>query len=134
MIDKLDDNKHFIFESIKKIIILQNKEIDNHSNINKQKISDFLKKQITDFNFAISSFKGLINQKIKFEELSFASLEKQVDLLNPLKPLENGFSIITNLNNKKITSYKQVKINEDLKIFLSDSKLVVTIKEVKINE
>ncbi|WP_369024536.1 exodeoxyribonuclease VII large subunit [Mycoplasma capricolum] len=134
LIDKLDDNKHFIFESIKKIIILQNKEINNHSNINKQKISDFLKKQITDFNFAISSFKGLISQKIKFEELSFASLEKQVDLLNPLKPLENGFSIITNLNNKKITSYKQVKINEDLKVFLSDSKLVVTIKEVKINE
>ncbi|WFQ90691.1 exodeoxyribonuclease VII large subunit [Mycoplasma feriruminatoris] len=134
LIDNLDDKKHFVFQSIKKIIDLNDKSINSYLNTNRQKISDYLKEQITDFNFMVSTFKGLINSIIRLEESDFKSLENKVELLNPLKPLENGFSIITNLNDQKITSYKQVRINEDLKVFLSDSKLLVTIKEVKANE
>ncbi|AME10307.1 exodeoxyribonuclease VII large subunit [Mycoplasma mycoides subsp. mycoides] len=134
VIYKLEDYKHSINNSIIHIINSQNKALKNYLIADEQKILNYLKKQISEFNYTISSFKGHINQILKYEELSFDTLENKLNSLDPLKPLQNGYSIVTNLNHQKIRSYKQVKLNEDLKVILTDSKLTVTIKEVKINE
>lgn len=134
VIDKLENYKQSISNSTLHIINSQNKALKNYLIADEQKILNYLKKQISEFNYTISNFKGHINQILKYEELSFNTLENKLNSLDPLKPLQNGYSIVTNLNNQKIKSYKQVKLNEDLKVILTDSKLTVTIKEVKINE
>lgn len=64
----------------------------------------------------------------------FESISNKFILLNPKKPLENGYSIVTNQKGQKITSYKDISVNEKLKIFLADAKLTTVVEEVEKNE
>ncbi|WP_026389796.1 exodeoxyribonuclease VII large subunit [[Acholeplasma] multilocale] len=52
------------------------------------------------------------------------------NLLNPIKPLEKGFALLLDDNNKVIRKTSDVAINQDIKIKLKDGHVITNIKEI----
>ncbi|AJM71736.1 exodeoxyribonuclease VII large subunit [Mycoplasma yeatsii] len=126
--------KELLLQNIQIAFNNQNIKIIESTNVLKNKSVYKLEQYKNNFNFMTSNFKSLISQKMKIEELRFESMANKLNLLNPKKPLENGYGIVTNENGIKITSYKDVKTNEKIKVFLIDGKLVANLEEVIANE
>ena len=66
------------------------------------------------------------------KEYQFNILLKTITVLNPMKLLESGYSIVKN-KDEVITSIKLVKVNDNIDINLKDGKLVAKVvsKETK---
>lgn len=49
----------------------------------------------------------------------------------PLKPLENGYAMVT-VNGKKITSVTQINKNDAMKVFVSDGTIHTVVEEIEV--
>lgn len=57
----------------------------------------------------------------------FVHLIEQLQLVSPLATIARGYSVVRNANNKVINSVKQVTINDEISIQVSDGKIKATI-------
>ena len=62
------------------------------------------------------------------------NLKKQLDLLNPKGILSRGYSIVSDEKGNIIKSTKEIKIEDNLHITLSDGDIETTVKKVKSHE
>ncbi|WP_434341931.1 exodeoxyribonuclease VII large subunit [Mycoplasma putrefaciens] len=134
LFENLSYFRQFLFQNIQRTLNHQNIIIIDSVNTLTQKTINKIEKNENDFLFIKSNFRSLMLQKKSIEELWFESISNKFILLNPKKPLENGYSIVTNQKGQKITSYKDISVNEKLKIFLADAKLTTVVEEVEKNE
>lgn len=77
-------------------------------------------------NYILNNPLELLNNFNKKHELYINKL----DLLNPLNILRKGYSVVT-LNNKSVTSFKEVKTNDEINIRLSEGFIKASVREVK---
>ena len=64
-------------------------------------------------------FKNILeNRKIQIENLA-----KRLDMASPLKKLSGGYAYISDENNKKVLSVKNLKSDEEVNIYFSDGKV-----------
>ena len=77
-------------------------------------------------NYILNNPLELLNNFNKKHELYINKL----DLLNPLSILKKGYSVVT-INEKSITSYKEVKIDDQLNIRLSEGFIKAKVESVK---
>lgn len=69
----------------------------------------------------------LANVKTQYEQTL-----KQLELVNPLKKLQQGFSITTLKNSgKQVRSIEEISINDELSTQLKDGKIISLITEIK---
>ena len=77
-------------------------------------------------NYILNNPLELLNNFNKKHELYINKL----DLLNPLSILKKGYSVVT-INEKSITSYKEVKKDDELNIRLSEGFIKAKVESVK---
>lgn len=66
-----------------------------------------------------NTFKNILeNRKIQIENLA-----KRLDMASPLKKLSGGYAYISDENNKKVLSAKNLKSDEEVNIYFSDGKV-----------
>jgi exodeoxyribonuclease VII large subunit len=74
------------------------------------------------------SIENNITFKLENNKSIYLQLLNKIDTLSPLKTLLRGYSVVQNSNGNVITSNKQVKLGEDLKLTLASGKLDVVVK------
>lgn len=70
-----------------------------------------------------------ISNLIQNKEHDFNLLRSKLELLNPLKILDNGYSVVTK-NNCVVKDIKDLKINEEIKVKLSKGEIISVVKEL----
>ena len=109
-----NDNKIILLNKSKYINLLINKLLNVkknnlHNDIIKIRNINLIKNKKNDFKFAVNNFENN----------------------SPLKILNKGYAIINNESNKKISSIKQLKLNENIKINVVDGTIEATVLELK---
>ncbi|MCM8537976.1 MAG: exodeoxyribonuclease VII large subunit [Lentisphaeraceae bacterium] len=66
-----------------------------------------------------------LERSIENKAHKFNNLKTKLDLLNPQRVLERGYSIVT-INDKVVTAEKNVPMNAELKVRLADGEIKVT--------
>ena len=61
----------------------------------------------------------------------FTSLVDKLTLLNPLEIMKRGFALPYTIDQKRITSIKQVKENDNIIVTLYDGKMECNVSNVK---
>jgi exodeoxyribonuclease VII large subunit len=74
------------------------------------------------------SIENNITFKLENSKSNYLQLLNKIDTLSPLKTLLRGYSVVQNSNGNVITSNKQVKLGENLKLTLASGKLDVVVK------
>ncbi len=80
----------------------------------------------------IERLNGYIKIVLDKKNIKYNHLIEKLDVLNPLNTLKRGYSI-TKKDNKVITSIKDVKVNDELRVDINDGYIISNIKEVKEN-
>ena len=80
----------------------------------------------------IERLNGYIKIVLDKKNIKYNHLIEKLDVLNPLNTLKRGYSI-TKKDNKVITSIKDVKVNDELRVDINDGFIISKIKEVKEN-
>ena len=80
----------------------------------------------------IERLNGYIKIVLDKKNIKYNHLIEKLDVLNPLNTLKRGYSI-TKKDNKVITSIKDVKVNDELRVDIKDGYIISNIKEVKEN-
>lgn len=83
---------------------------------------------LRDFSYAEEKLYSVFSEKETKLKQKFQFLVEKLDSLSPLKILNRGYSIVLNEKNKVIKSYEEVKLDENLILFLSKGKLGVNVK------
>ncbi|MBQ0017438.1 MAG: exodeoxyribonuclease VII large subunit [Clostridiales bacterium] len=111
----------------------QNLYLENFVNLS-QKLNFLIKLKLDEYEDELNSIVEKLNNKItkKFDDYSvnLALLIKDLNTKNPLEILEKGYSKIE-MNDKRITSVKEVKQGDELKCNLKDGSLIVNVKEIR---
>jgi len=85
--------------------------------------------KMQDFSYNYELLQSLFKDKYNNEKQRFKFLVEKLNNLSPLNILSRGYSIVENKNGNIIKSSNQTKIGDDLKVFLSDGRIIVTVKE-----
>ncbi|WP_338973084.1 exodeoxyribonuclease VII large subunit [Spiroplasma endosymbiont of Panorpa germanica] len=89
-------------------------------------------KNIDDFlNNALTKQKSMILKKIEISEINLSHFNEKILLLNPLKPLDNGFAIIRDFNNNLIKNTTSLKNNKSISIEMKDGIFKTKIDEME---
>lgn len=99
-----------------------------------EKLNNLLSSKLENSKNSLSNIKGnyiLKNPKSLYEKdkTNLANIISKLELINPLKVLGRGYSV-TYKDDKIISSVKDLKVNDKLRIKLSDGEVVSKIEEV----
>ena len=75
----------------------------------------------------------IINDKINKLKYNYENKLNLLKSYNVLEKFDNGFSYITNIKDKKITSINSVKIGDEINIRLKDGKILTAVKKIERN-
>ena len=75
----------------------------------------------------------IINDKINKLKYNYENKLNLLKTYNVLEKFDNGFSYITNIKDKKITSINSVKIGDEINIRLKDGKILTAVKKIERN-
>ena len=124
------------------LLTMLNKNIYNLFNIKQEKLnyltnSYILKNPLSLYevkeqklSIALENLKNNTINILNNKTHNFEILKSKLELLNPLKILENGYSVVTK-NNKILKDSKDVKIDDEIKIKLKQGEIISIVKEVK---
>ena len=101
------------------------------------RLNNFIKvvldKKMVRYNNAISSYTLTNPSKIyENKQNTYNHLIEKLEVLNPLNTLKRGYSI-TKKDNKVITTVKDIKVNDEIRVDIKDGYVISNIKEVKEN-
>ncbi len=127
------------------ILIKQMKNIHNLMlsiiNSNKEKLNSLIKRyafkipekiyeeQVQRLDDAIINLNEVIDVKIKELNEKILNIKDKLNILNPLKVLKRGFSIVYDEKNRLVKESEKVLKNENIKIRLYKGKLIAQVKE-----
>lgn len=64
------------------------------------------------------------------KKLRLSTLSEKMDTLSPLKTLDRGYAILSQMNGRIVQSIKSVAINDQLQIQLRDGKLISVVQSI----
>ena len=142
IIDNKIENKRLLLDKLKNSYILRNPmsmyEVKEQLLSNDiEKLNTILMSIINTNNLRLSSIKSsfvFTNPEKIYEkkELKYNHLLEKIKVLNPLNTLKRGYSI-TKINDKVVTSVKEVKNGDETIINLNDGFIKSKVVEVKEN-
>ena len=130
---EIEKNKNLLlkaFASIKNRVLSIKKEISNNiSDINTLLNNRIMisKQYLTN---ALTRISNKLENKLNYNIQNLEKNTKLISSLNPDNIIKRGFAKVT-INNKIISSIKDVSINDELDIKLKDGNLITIIKEKK---
>ena len=92
--------------------------------------SNLLNQNKEKVNNLINRLESTTQKRITLKNNEFNILINKLELLNPLSIMKKGYSV-TKLNNKFITSIKEVKKDEMIDIYVTDGSIKALIKETR---
>ena len=111
----------------------------NRLKLNKLKESYILKNPMSIYQIKeekLSNDIDRLNTFIKVvldkKTIKYDHIVEKLEVLNPLNTLKRGYSV-TKKDNKVISSIKDVKVNDEIRVDIKDGYLISNIKEVKEN-
>ena len=125
LISDLLYNQNKIIDSKVKQIDDLKREINLHSP--ERKLEEYKNK----LEFLWEDLRFQITQRIEEDKNNMDKLASRLNALSPLSTLERGFSLATNSEGKTLNSIKDVTIDEDINMTLSDGKLKVKILDIE---
>ena len=79
----------------------------------------------------LEDIKKLVNNKLQISQTTLKNYGERLHSLSPLSIMSRGYSIAKNEEGNIIKSITQVKIDEDLSLYLMDGEITCNVKEVK---
>ena len=137
-------NKNDLINVINQIEKRLNKNIlslidSNRLKLNKLKESYILKNPMSIYQIKeekLSNDIDRLNTFIKVvldkKTIKYDHIVEKLEVLNPLNTLKRGYSV-TKKDDKVISSVKDVKVNDEIRVDIKDGYLISNIKEVKEN-
>lgn len=115
-------------------IIKKIEAVNNRIDVNKLKLEKLSPKgKIEIFKKNLAHSRQLIKEKmlaiIEKDKSRLKVLSSKIDGLSPLKRIYEGYSYITNENEKNVKSIKDVKIGENIKARVSDGYIESTVNK-----
>jgi exodeoxyribonuclease VII large subunit len=115
-------------------IIKKIEAVNNRIDVNKLKLEKLSPKgKIEIFKKNLAHNRQLIKEKmlaiIEKDKSRLKVLSSKIDGLSPLKRIYEGYSYITNENEKNVKSIKDVKIGENIKARVSDGYIESTVNK-----
>ena len=111
----------------------------NRLKLNKLKESYILKNPMSIYQIKeekLSNDIDRLNTFIKVvldkKTIKYDHIVEKLEVLNPLNTLKRGYSV-TKKNDKVVSSIKDVKVNDEIRVDIKDGYLISNIKEVKEN-
>ena len=131
-----------IISKLNMLKLRQNQAIINYINIRKQNLERLKASKLERIPLnMISTYKMNIDLKLKKAEgimkssyqekkLKYMNLVSKIDAMSPLKTLTRGYSVAEDIKGKVICKKEDVKIGDELKLLVTNGKIITNVKEV----
>ena len=86
--------------------------------------------KVYNYNDLLKHIERGIKQVIDSNKVNYLNLLNKLEILNPITTIKRGYSI-TKINNKIITSVKNINLHDKVSITVSDGELLGTINEIR---
>lgn len=125
LLNKVEYNLNLKIEKYSAKLVALSKVIEFYSPQEK------IKKLQEEINLSKQKLEQILLNKFNYYYQKLYYLDNKISYLSPYSLLNNGYSVLTNKENKIINSLNEVEINQKLKIKLRDGYLEVEVKEKK---
>jgi len=89
-----------------------------------------LQNKLQDFSYLEDKLQAVFTDFYKNLKQKFYLLVQKINDLSPLNTLSRGYSIVLNNKNKIVKSFKQVKLDEEIKIILNTGELKALVNNI----
>ena len=89
----------------------------------------YIKERSLALDFLSERLQNLVRNKISIHKQKYIRLSSAIDALSPLKVISRGYSVVTNEQNHVITSIKNIKKGDNIKITVTDGILKCEVKD-----
>lgn len=96
-----------------------------------QAIINLIKNQKEELETLKEEIKESLKEKIESEKDELNHLKKQLEILNPKSVLSRGYSISVDEKGHSISSIKQIKNGQNIKIIISDGEIISKVVDLK---
>ena len=134
LVDYVADKRASTPTGAAELATVDRREIENTLNTASLRLEEALIANLQSKKEELEEAKEELNLSLKDKYQSMldkvTNLKKQLELLNPKGILERGYSIVSDKEGNIIKSVKQIKLEDNLNITLSDGEVETTVKKV----
>ena len=134
LVDYVADKRASTPTGAAELATVDRREIENTLNTASLRLEEALIANLQSKKEELEEFKEELNLSLKDKYQSMldkvTNLKKQLELLNPKGILERGYSIVSDKEGNIIKSVKEIKLEDNLNITLSDGEVETTVKKV----
>ena len=134
LVDYVADKRASTPTGAAELATVDRREIENTLNTASLRLEEALIANLQSKKEELEEIKEELNLSLKDKYQSMldkvTNLKKQLELLNPKGILERGYSIVSDRNGNIIKSVKEIKLEDNLNITLSDGEVETTVKKV----
>ena len=134
LVDYVADKRASTPTGAAELATVDRREIENTLNTTSLRLEEALIANLQSKKEELEEAKEELNLSLKDKYQSMldkvTNLKKQLELLNPKGILERGYSIVSDKDGNIIKSVKEIKLEDNLNITLSDGEVETTVKKV----
>ena len=134
LVDYVADKRASTPTGAAELATVDRREIENTLNTVSLRLEEALIANLQSKKEELEEAKEELNLSLKDKYQSMldkvTNLKKQLELLNPKGILERGYSIVSDKEGNIIKSVKEIKLEDNLNITLSDGEVETTVKKV----
>ena len=134
LVDHVADKRASTPTGAAELATVDRREIENTLNTASLRLEEALIANLQSKKEELEEAKEELNLSLKDKYQSMldkvTNLKKQLELLNPKGILERGYSIVSDKEGNIIKSVKEIKLEDNLNITLSDGEVETTVKKV----
>ena len=134
LVDYVADKRASTPTGAAELATVDRREIENTLNTASLRLEEALIANLQSKKEELEEIKEELNLSLKDKYQSMldkvTNLKKQLELLNPKGILERGYSIVSDKEGNIIKSVKEIKLEDNLNITLSDGEVETTVKKV----
>ena len=134
LVDYVADKRASTPTGAAELATVDRREIENTLNTASLRLEEALIANLQSKKEELEEAKEELNLSLKDKYQSMldkvTNLKKQLELLNPKGILERGYSIVSDKEGNIIKSVKEIKLEDNLNITLSDGEVETTVKKV----
>ncbi|XMB87256.1 exodeoxyribonuclease VII large subunit [Mycoplasmatota bacterium WC44] len=124
-------NSSYIFTQPLRIFDKYEMKLDNLINrVNVFSPEKVLSQQNEKLNYLFNNLNTSLKHKMDIENKSFNTYLEKLSILNPLNLMKKGYSIVT-LEEKIVSTVKDVKVNDLVKLKVTDGTIDLSVKSIR---